>query len=58
MCERADGLKPFNFKIPYVSAAWVLGAVGCSGTVGTGFGVCEGNERSVCGAFSRRGRSQ
>ena len=31
--ERTDGLKLFNFKSPYVSAAWVLGAVGFFGTL-------------------------
>ena len=31
--ERTDGLKPFNFKSPYVTAAWILGAVGCFGTL-------------------------
>ena len=31
MYERTDGLKLFNFKSPYVSAAWALGAVGCFG---------------------------
>ena len=33
MYERTDGLKPLNFKSPYVTAAWVLGAVGCYGTL-------------------------
>ena len=33
MYERTDGLKLFNFKSPYVSAAWVLGAVGLFGTM-------------------------
>ena len=33
MCERTDGLKPINFKSPYVMAAWVLGAVGFFGTL-------------------------
>ena len=31
--ERTDGLKPLNFKSPYVTAAWALGAVGCFGTL-------------------------
>ena len=33
MYERTDGLQLFNFKSPYVSAAWVLGAVGFFGTM-------------------------
>lgn len=33
MYHRTDGLKLFNFKSPYVSAAWVLGAVGFFGTL-------------------------
>ena len=33
MCDRADGLGPFDFKSPYVSVTWVLGAVGCFGTM-------------------------
>ena len=31
--ERTDGLKPLNFKSPYVTAAWALSAVGCFGTL-------------------------
>ena len=31
--HRTNGLKVFNFKSPYVSAAWVLGAVGFFGTL-------------------------
>ena len=31
--ERTDALKLFNFKSPYVSAAWVLGAVGFFGAL-------------------------
>ena len=33
MYERTDGLKPLNFKSPYVTAAWALGAVGFFGTL-------------------------
>lgn len=33
MYHRTDGLKLFNFKSPYVSAAWVLGAVGFFGVL-------------------------
>ena len=33
MYERIDGLKPLYFKSPYVTAACVLGAVGCFGTL-------------------------
>lgn len=33
MYHRTDGLKLFNFKSPFVSAAWVLGAVGFFGAL-------------------------
>lgn len=33
MYERTYGLKPLNFKSPYVTAAWALGTVGCFGTL-------------------------
>ena len=33
MSGRTDGLKPLNCKSPYVTAAWVLGAVGCFGNI-------------------------
>ena len=33
MYKSADGPKLFNFKSPYVPAAWVLRAVGCFGNM-------------------------